>query len=294
MVAATEKIDRDITALKEAIAAIAQEIRNVYSSYLAALGQAVRQQMIMASYHLCTQVYPETFLNLSLNQRQHLQQALQQLGQQAEQQLRGYLQLFFAFETPELTMTEIKNLGQAPASLEQAITEELRTISRTANHLLQNCDVLPATALEVLLEVAAKAEDSGDTVPGPPNLLTALVEAKDSVVSGDIAIPEQSQISKTSLEDNEELISSDDVSQLLNNAFSTSTPTAIVIVYLRLDEIEFADSTVMGWRNQIRKLSTRLGSLLQELEKKQRERIVAEAQVAWRSSWPGDSSVRVT
>jgi hypothetical protein len=293
MVAAIEKIDRDITALKEAISAIAQEIRSIYSSYLAALGQAVRQQMIMASYHLCTQVYPETFLKLSLNQRQHLQQALQQLGQQAEQQLCSFLQLFFAFETPELSVTEIKNLGQVPASLEQAVTEELRTISRTANHLLQNCDILPGTALEALLEVAAKAEDSGSAVPGPPNLLTALVEAKDSSVSDastsdNTAISEQSQVvPKVLPENNGESLSSEDVSQLLNNAFSRSTSTAVMIIYLRLDEIEFVDSTVMAWRNQIRKLSTRLASLLQELEKKQRERIVAEAQVAWRSSWPG-------
>ncbi len=287
MVAAIEKIDRDITGLQGAIATIAQEIRSAYSSYLAALGQAVRQQMVMASYHLCTQVYPETFLNLSLNRRQHLQQALQQLGQQAEQQLGSYLQLFFTFENSELTVTEIKNLGQIPASLEQAIIEELRTISRTANHLLQNCDVLPGTAIEALLEVAAKAEDSGGAVSGPPNLLTALVEAKDSSAFDAAMMSEQSQVVSTSSEKNGDM-SSEDVSQLLNHAFSTSTPTsAVVIIYLRLDEIEFADSTVMAWRNQIRKFLARLASLLQELEKKQRERIVAEAQIAWRSSWPG-------
>lgn len=285
--AAIEKIDRDITALKQAVTAIAQEMHGIYSSYLTTLGQAVRQQMIMASYHLCIQVYPDNFLDLSLDRRQHLQQALQQLGQQAEQQLCSYLQLFFAFENPELTTTEIKNLGQAPASLEQAITEELRTLSRTANHLLQNCDVLPSAALEVLLEVAAKAEDSGGTVPGFPNLLTAIVEAKDASEADDAMVPELSQIvPKASLENDEDL-SSEDMSQLLKDALSTSTPTTITIVYLRLDEIEFADSTVMAWRNQIRKLSARLASLLQELEKKQRERIVAEAQMAWHSSWPG-------
>jgi hypothetical protein len=56
-------------------------------------------------------------------------------------------------------------------------------------------------------------------------------------------------------------------------------------IYLRLSDIEFADPLLMARRNQIRELSHRLDSLLKEYEKKQQERMIAEAEAAWRSSW---------
>lgn len=82
-----ERIERDIVALEEAIRAIALEIQSAYASYLTTLGQAVRQQLILASYHLCTQGYPEKFISLSLNRRQQLQQGLRKIGQQGAEQL---------------------------------------------------------------------------------------------------------------------------------------------------------------------------------------------------------------
>jgi hypothetical protein len=87
MARAIERIDRDIAQLKEAIRAIAAELENAYANYLGILGQAVRQQLILATYHLCTQGYPENFLSLSLNQRQKLQQAIRKLGKQAAETL---------------------------------------------------------------------------------------------------------------------------------------------------------------------------------------------------------------
>ncbi|NMG20461.1 primosomal protein [Brasilonema bromeliae] len=91
MAKAIEQIEREILALEEAIEAIAKELRNAYTNYLTALGQTVQRQLILATYHLCTQGYPETFLSLSLNQRQQLQQAIRKLGQQTAQQLQDFI-----------------------------------------------------------------------------------------------------------------------------------------------------------------------------------------------------------
>ncbi|AFZ02543.1 hypothetical protein [Calothrix sp. PCC 6303] len=90
MARAIERIERDIEALEEKISAIASELEAACTGYLTTLGQAVRQQLILASYHLCTQGYPENFLRLSLNQRQKLQKALRQLGTQTSEQLIDY------------------------------------------------------------------------------------------------------------------------------------------------------------------------------------------------------------
>lgn len=87
MVRAVEQIEQEIAALDQTVAAIAQALHNAYQQYLAALGKATRQQLILAGYHICTHGYPEQFLELSLNQRQELQQALQQLAKQGQAEL---------------------------------------------------------------------------------------------------------------------------------------------------------------------------------------------------------------
>ncbi|CBN55506.1 MULTISPECIES: hypothetical protein [Kamptonema] len=80
MSGASERIEREIGVLEEAIANIGSELANSYSGYLNALGQAASQQLILACYYLCTQGYPEPFLKLSYNQRQKMQQSLRKLA----------------------------------------------------------------------------------------------------------------------------------------------------------------------------------------------------------------------
>ncbi len=75
-----ERIEQDIVELEKSIGFIAEQLQSAYSSYLEVLGQALRQQLILASYHLCTQGYPDSFLKLSLNQRQKLQKAMRKLA----------------------------------------------------------------------------------------------------------------------------------------------------------------------------------------------------------------------
>lgn len=91
MARAIERIEQDITMLKEAIRAIATELHSSYVSYLTILGAALQKQLILAVYHLCTQGYSDNFLQLSLNQRQQLQQSIRKLGQKAAVQLLDYL-----------------------------------------------------------------------------------------------------------------------------------------------------------------------------------------------------------
>ncbi|MUG98285.1 primosomal protein [Scytonema sp. UIC 10036] len=91
MARAIERIERDIQALEEAIQAIAKELQNAYANYLMTLGQTVRQQLNQATYYLCTQGYPESFLRLSLNQRQQLQKSVRKFGQQTAEQLQALM-----------------------------------------------------------------------------------------------------------------------------------------------------------------------------------------------------------
>ena len=304
MAKAIERIERDIAALEEATSAIAEELSKTYERYLIALGQAMRQQLILASYHLCTQGYPEAFLSLSFSQRQNLQQEILKLAQNAKQQL------FAKFNPPNLakleylppdlspkteiseqsigiiwenalkaekleeeaTQTQENDLPAEKAiaplpnqlenklskpeklmlwqeQLESAIAKTLQKLSRDTNLFLQKSGILPKKLPEPVLEAAAKVEAAGESMPGPPNLLNLVIETE-----------------------------SDPESQI-------SSITHLIAIHLRLSEIEFAEPAVAAARHQIRHLYGKLSNLRREYQKKQRERAVAEAEIAWRASW---------
>lgn len=175
MARAIERIEKDINELKEAIRAIAHELNLAYVRYINILGSALQKQLILASYYLCTQGYPDEFLNLSLNQRQKLQQGIRKFSQQAAKELISYIQ------PPEITQTEAvveteekekietenqENEGneeheeneQQPQALdpsnpielvewqqdlEEAIQETLKKVSQAVNILIQKTGVYP-------------------------------------------------------------------------------------------------------------------------------------------------------
>lgn len=261
MARAVERIERDIAVLEEAIGAVAVELGNVYASYLTALSQAVRQHLVLASYNLCTQGYPENFLRLSFNQRQQLQQSIRKLGQQATDQLVAiHSQQEKDPEAGEDGEIELDSphpsnpraLAEWQQNLETAIALTLKTVSRDANRLLQQAAILPKKLPEPLLEAAAKVEASAEGVAGPPNLLNLLVETESAEQPEDATI------------------------------------TQIIAIHLRLSEIEFADVQVRAARNQIRNLLLKVNSLGQEYQKRQREWTIAQAEAAWRTSWSED------
>ncbi|MBD2610186.1 hypothetical protein H6G94_02660 [Nostoc punctiforme FACHB-252] len=284
MARAIERIERDIAALKEAIGAIALQLQTAYASYLASLGVTLQKQLILATYHLCTQGYPENFLNLSLNQRQQLQQAIRKLSQVAAEQLVAYINSEEVGEDEqdeevggdeqdeeaggdeEVGVDEEENTSLSPSfpdtsnpielakwqqNIEDITQEILKKVSHEANVLLQKAGILPKKLPEPILAAAAAAasEASAEVMPGPPNLLNLIIEIDNEQQSEDSGL------------------------------------TQIMAINLRLGEIEFADPTLSSERRQIRGILVQLNKLEREYQKKLREKTVAEAEAAWRASW---------
>ncbi len=279
MARAIERIEKEINELKVAISAIAQELNLAYARYINTLGPALQKQLILASYYLCTQGYPEEFLNLSLNQRQKLQQGIRKLSKEAFQKLISYIQpsevtqreTVVEFEKEE--NTEIENgekeeneqqpkvldpsnpieLVEWQQDLEEAIQETLKKLSQLVNILIQKTGVLPKKLPEPILvaatAAAASSESSSNMIPSPPNLLNLVIE-----ISND--------------EDSED-----------------SSLTQIMAIHLRLGEIEFAEATLLAERKGIRNILMQLNKLGREYQKRQRELKIAEAEAAWRASW---------
>ena len=292
---ARERIEQDLAALEEALAALTLEFQSTYEGYLTALGQAVRQQLILACYHLCTQAVPESFLKLSFDGRQKMQQSVRRLAAASEEKLRSLVTeseeeeeeeeeeekeieeeeeeeeeeekkeekkelsatdyLFSVANYQVPTANSPESLARWQNSIEKSIAHIIKLLSRDTNRLLQQSGILPSQLPEPVLEAASGAESSGDSVAGPPNLLNLIIETDAPSASRNL--PET----------------------------LASRALHITAVKLRLSEIEFADAGTSAWRQQIRNLSVRLNSLGRDYQKKQRELAVVEAESAWRSSW---------
>jgi hypothetical protein len=232
-------------------------------------------------------------LSLSFNQRQTLQQALRELGGKAQEQLLSHLEdstnlneketiaepeaspvsdeqpqepaqdelsdaveMIVNDESPVapkmVKLTELskpEQLARWQEQLEEAIAKTLQTLSLDTNRLLQQRSILPNKLPVAVLEAAVQVEVPGDATTGSPHLLNLLMETESEGEKED------------------------------------STLTRIIAIHLRLSEIEFADPTLTAARNQIRKLAAKANTLRREYHKYQRERAVAQAEAAWRSSW---------
>ncbi|MBD1924950.1 hypothetical protein H6F74_01425 [Trichocoleus sp. FACHB-90] len=256
MARTVEQIEWDMAVLQEATDAIASEFHNTYNQYLTALGQAMRQQLIQAIYYICTQAYPEAFLSLPVDARQKLQQNLLQLARKAQTQLLLHLPRPIETAANSVPTTNLEDIAKWQEQLESAISETLISVSCDINSLLQETGILPNKFPPAVLEAAVKTEPSGQPVGGRPNIIKLAIE----IANDEIEMPEFPTI-------------------------QNSNVTPIVAIHLRLSEIEFADSTVMAFRNQIRNLNAQFTTLRREFQKKQRERTVADAQAAWRACW---------
>ncbi len=84
MTKSIQQIKQDLNNLESTTAKIAVELENLYENYLNSLSHSAKQQLVLASYQICTQFYPQSFLRLSLSNRQNLQQALRKIGIEIE------------------------------------------------------------------------------------------------------------------------------------------------------------------------------------------------------------------
>lgn len=91
MVKAIEQIRRDLNTISERVSVVQEILTAVYNDYLHCLGDSLKRHLVLASYQLCTQIYPQKFLQLSYGQRQALQEELRTLSAELQTQLHRLL-----------------------------------------------------------------------------------------------------------------------------------------------------------------------------------------------------------
>jgi len=324
MAGAIETIEKELAGIKEAIADLEKEFNVTYENYLTALGEAVRQQLILASYHLCTQKEPEQFLQLSFSSRQKMQQDMRMLTKKTMEKLQELLNQ----ETEKQISTEgllsILNLtqeGEPNINLASKKTEaQTNSINIDPSQLFAAKLNSP---LPSPLQGEIQAEEDGEEELEEKEKVEHKIETPEDLANWQHQIESSiPQILKNVSQDSNILlqkagivpkklppqvleaasqIESNDVPvaghpNLLNLLIETeeaeseseeknSEVTKVTAIHLRLSEIEFADARLTAWRKEIRKLSERLNQLQRAYKKKQRELAVIEAESAWRASW---------
>ncbi|MEG3925060.1 hypothetical protein [Microcoleus sp. D3_18a_C4] len=313
MVRPRERIEQDLAGLEEALAALNLEFRSTYEGYLTALGQAVRQQLILACYHLCTQAVPESFLKLSFDGRQKMQQSVRALAVASEEKLRSLVTESQAEEEIEKEKEKEEEEDEEEdeddfdkdeeeeeedEEDEQEEDEQEKNQVSAINYLfsLANYQLPSANSPESLARWQNSIEKS------IVHILKLLSRDTNRLLQQSGILP--SQLPEPVLEAASQAESSGDSvagpPNLLNLIIETDASSAsrklaattfgsralhITAIKLRLSEIEFADAGTSAWRQQIRNLSVKLNSLGRDYQKKQRELAVVEAESAWRSSW---------
>lgn len=127
MARSVEKVTKELTALEQSSKTLADEFYQTFLNYLTALGKVVKSQLILASYHLCTQGYPQAFLGLSLTEKQKMQSAIRQVANVSVQELSILLPLSLRVEQksqPPETQN-YKNLSDATDEIIENLFDEL-------------------------------------------------------------------------------------------------------------------------------------------------------------------------
>jgi hypothetical protein len=293
------------------------QLHQAYEDYLNAVGHALGQQMIMASYFVCTESYPDRFLKLGNHQRQILQDTLRAAGKQItpdlqavlrdpaspdalkepesdrpfpppiqaeeaaslEEELKALLSMDTLLDLPQAMKPAPKNdverLGIWQQTLERDIQRVIRQVSQQTNQVLQKFDILPQQIPAPVLEAAAMAE--GGESNRNPHVVKLTLEAVD---------PRDVLADLEEREEREEKEGKEPKRRRKRDGHRPpSAVLSIVAVQLRLSELEFKDSTVMGHRNRLRESLEKMRSIGQEYQRLDQECTIVKAQDAWRATW---------
>ncbi|MFP4254462.1 MAG: hypothetical protein ACLFRN_08335 [Halothece sp.] len=141
---------------------------------------------------------------------------------------------------------------------EEAIAMILATVSSQANTLLQNMGILPQELPQEMIEAALQTEDAGSISNRAPGVLHLMLEVERK--------------------------NKDQQSRKNNN----NEVMQLAVVRLRVGELEFAAPSLNTKRREIRTIQQQLQKVQEQYNRLTNERAIAQAELAWRSSWHED------
>ncbi|UXE63174.1 MAG: hypothetical protein KA717_11230 [Woronichinia naegeliana WA131] len=278
--------------------------------------QTVNQQLIFAVHQICTQIYPEIFLTLSLNQRQKFQARIRHIVRDFQPKLltqlaskgillspvtlevtsplleetetvpldnqefaapKGLEALLSQPPKPHLIVNSPEDLNHWCRELEREMNRHLTDISHETNLLLQKVEILSPKLPPQILEMALQAEEGGMNM-GQGGMPNIL----------SIVVETRRAEAKSEKPEDEDLETNEDEDEEDNQEeemAKNSQILKIAAIHLRLSELEFADVHLSLTRKQLRNLGEQLNKLRKQYRQLKREYLRSEAEMAWRASW---------
>ncbi|MEB3159896.1 MAG: hypothetical protein VKL20_00405 [Synechocystis sp.] len=174
------------------------------------------------------------------------------------------------------------DLVQWHRQVEKCLQRSLVSLSMHLNHNLTTRKIIPENLPPRVLEMALQAEDErlAPNREKMPHIVNLLIEtahktlAKTDDEDTDIDEDQDQSEPDEDTEDNEE------ESETVRGEISRLT-----VINLRLTDLEFSDVNLSMIRKQIRTYLNDLKKLRQQYRQLSQQKLSAEAELAWRSSW---------
>ncbi len=309
-----QQVQQDLAELKQTVGQIAGEFCRLYLEYLTIFSKSVKKQLGQATYQICTQAYPESFLRLSFSQKEELQQNLLKIGKQLQEKLLQLenspksekvpelqYQLQIILEVLPLVREMRKEFSKQEKKLETKKTDNLEKQQKFYENVEQEQKLLEQTQFSVVIDLS-----------NPETLLNLQQELEKTInvtlekISAEAnRLLQQAKILPNKLPPNflEVALQAEQSGSaisgppnLLNflvesekdQSRENSTITQITVIRMGRGEMEFADSILESKRNEIRELTGKINTMRKKYQKKKRQLAIAEAEAAWRSSWYED------
>lgn len=284
MVRPIQQIRRDLAATEEKSQNLAREIHGLYVHYLGQLSEVTSKQLILCCYQLCTQNYPEIFLNLSFSQRQKFQQELQKISKASKQDICSLIQILNKSGNEENTISVDSNLTEAelaPASQESSdvnsmvLSEEQSLKLSNPNHLLELLQLIDKKIITTLQEVSLKVNDNFQKLEMisskvPIKVLEMAITAHENNLNITVSSPNILSITVESTNENK------------NESFN---PINVVALCLRRADLEFGEPSLSIEKSKINQILSKVNQIQKQYNQYKRELAIAEAEAAWRASW---------
>ena len=322
MTKSIQQVKQELKNLESTVADAAIELEDLHRDYLNLLSQSLKQQLISACYQICTQLYPQSFIDLSLNDKQNLQQNLRQIAIELEPDLLEIVEQKELEPEPfdlNLMAELIKNLPKPNKSLEE--NDNVSEINlELVKAELENIELIEIDAEGEESELETDDEESPKEkidLENPEHLILWHKQIERNIKqildSGSRKVNKYLQESGI-LPDRIpskviDIAMQADSAKGMSNAKQPRIPHVlhlalesdgskktksskdlieISLLRLRLAELEFHSPLLNAKRGQIRNLMSKIKKLKNSYRSIKQETAVLEAQAAWRSSWYED------
>ena len=206
-------------------------------------------------------------------------------------ELQAILAQVAAAITSKEPKTPVDRVLSWQEGIERTIQDKLCQAAYQINQALKNAQLIPTKVPDRALEAASRADGDGATdIPHVIQMLVELGRVESKSDKSDNASDDDDDSSGESKNRRSTDSSSNIPADRKQRSSMQRIPTLthVTALQIRLAEVEFHDPLLMRWRRSLREHTLELQSLTREYRKYQRKRSVAEAQVAWRSTWLND------